>query len=274
MTQIMKAKWMIGTGVALLMSCFLFSSCGGDDEGTEPEPSGPKPLEIAIDPAITHQEMVGFGGALTWYSNWMTSNSKKTEIADLIFNDLGIDIIRFKNWYYPDGYPAVKTTTAMSDDGSKIAWDATNELYTLAKARNPNVKVLLSSWGPPSSLKSNDLTRNGTLKKEGDLFMYDEFATYWGDVLDNIPFNPDYISIQNEPTFVTDGWTTCLWGAAESLSVPDYNIAFDKVHDKIKNRTNPPVMIGPESQDVPTFAAFAKRVEKQSSLWNVRLSPL
>lgn len=260
----MNEKWMIGTAALMLISCFLISSCGGDDENPEPEPTGPKAVEITIDPAVTHQEMVGFGGALTWYSPWMTNSSKKTEIADLIFDDLGIDIIRFKNWYYPDGYPTVKTTTAMSDDGSKSHWDATNELYTLAKARNTNVKVLLSSWGPPGALKSNGQTREGTLAKDANGFVYDAFADYWGDVFDNLPFNPDYLSIQNEPTFLNSGWTTCQWGAAESPTLPDYHIAFDKVWDKIKNRTSPPVMIGPESQDVPTFAAFANVLKNKA----------
>jgi glucuronoarabinoxylan endo-1,4-beta-xylanase len=259
MKQTMKKKWMIGIRVLVLMSFLLITSCGGDDN-TEPEPNPPvsNATAITIDPAVTYQEMVGFGGALTWYCTWMTNNASKTQIADLLFSDLGIDIIRFKNWYYPDNYPTVKTTTTMSDDGSKAHWDATNELYTLAKSRNPNVKILLSSWGPPAALKSNDNTRQGTLDKdENGNFVYDAYADYWGDVFDNLPFNPDYLSIQNEPTYINSGWTTCQWAAAESASLPDYHIAFDKVWDKIKDRTNPPVMIGPESQDVPTFAAFA-----------------
>jgi glucuronoarabinoxylan endo-1,4-beta-xylanase len=267
MKQTMKEKWMIGTSALLLMSCVLISSCGGDDENSEPEPEppGPKATVLTIDPAVTHQEMVGFGGALTWYSNWVTNNSKKTEIADLIFDDLGIDIIRFKNWYYPDDYPTVKSTAVMNDDGSKNGWDATNELYTMAKSRNPNVKILLSSWGPPAALKSNNQTREGTLAKDEEgKFVYDAYADYWGDVFDNLPFNPDYLSIQNEPTYLNSGWTTCQWGAAESFALPDYNIAFDKVWDKIKNRANPPVMIGPESQDVPTFAAFANILKNKA----------
>lgn len=241
------------------LSILILFSCGGDDEEKDPEPipSDPKTITITINPASVKQKMIGFGGALTWYSNWMTSSSKKKEIADLIFSDLGADIIRFKNWYYPDGYPAVTTTETMTDDNSKVLWGVTNELYDLAKDRNPNVKILLSSWGPPPSLKSNNNTRAGTLKKAGSNFMYDEFADYWQAVLDHVPFDPDYISIQNEPTFLNTGWTTCQWAATESASLPDYHIAFDKVYNKIKDRSHVPVMIGPESQDVPTFASFA-----------------
>ncbi len=134
----------------------------------------------------------------------------------------------------------------------------------MAKTRNPNVKILFSSWGPPAALKSNGQTREGTLAKDENGFVYDAYADYWGDVFDNLPFNPDYLSIQNEPTYLNSGWTTCQWGAAESPTLPDYHIAFDKVWDKIKNRTNPPVMIGPESQDVPTFSAFANVLKNKA----------
>src|SRR5687767_15956663 len=88
-------------------------SCGSDDEkDATPTPPEPEGLKITIDPAVTYQEMVGFGGALTWYSERVLTSSKKDEILNLIFKDLGADIIRFKNCYYPDNYPTVTTTTS------------------------------------------------------------------------------------------------------------------------------------------------------------------
>ncbi|HOX82170.1 MAG TPA: glycoside hydrolase family 30 beta sandwich domain-containing protein [Chryseolinea sp.] len=246
--------------VLFIVSLF---SCGGDPEPTPPPPPPPPVVAgntITVNPADLKQEMVGFGGALTWYCNWVTNNNKKQEIADLMFDDLGIDIIRFKNWYYPGNYPTNKSTADMPDvdnDYAKSHWDATNELYDLAMARNPNIKILLSSWGPPTVLKSNSKLQEGTLKKDGSGYMYDEFADYWVDVLDNVPFDPDYISIQNEPTFSTSGWTTCKWEINETASLAGYNTAFNKVYDKIKDRTHVPVMLGPESQDVSTFVSFA-----------------
>ncbi len=247
-----------------LASFLLFSglliSCSSNSD-TDPKPSGPpnSSFTITVNPGNTHQQMVGFGGALTWYSNWMTNSSNKNEIADLIFDDLGIDIIRFKTWYYPDNYPDYTGTANMSDDNSKLHWDATNELYEMAKSRNPDVKILLSSWGPPAGLKSNNSSRQGTLKKDENFnFMYDAYADYWEHTFEHLPFNPDYLSIQNEPTYVNANWTTCQWNFNSlNSNLPDYNIAFDKVYDKIKDRENPPVMIGPESQDVPTYAPFA-----------------
>ncbi|HEY3406150.1 MAG TPA: glycoside hydrolase family 30 beta sandwich domain-containing protein [Ohtaekwangia sp.] len=245
----------------------IFTSCGsdgGDDPEPEPEPE-PEGTTITVNPTDIKQEMVGFGGALTWYSTWMTGNNKKEEIADLVFDDLGIDIIRFKTWYYPDNYPTNKSIDVMGNtadnDYAKSHWDATNELYEMAMDRNPDIKILLSSWGPPISLKDNGNLKEGTLKKDGSAFMYDAFATYWEDILDNVPFDPDYISIQNEPTYSNAGWTTCKWAASETSTLPSYMTAFDKVYDKVKIRTHKPIMLGPESQDISTFVSFANALK-------------
>jgi O-glycosyl hydrolase len=244
-----------------------FSSCGGGDtpEPTPPPTAKSDSVAITVKTDILKQEMIGFGGALTWYSPWVTDNNKVQEIADLMFKDLGIDIVRFKNWYYPNNYPTNKTTTDMPDDNAKAHWDATNKLYEFAKARNPNIKVLLSSWGPPKNLKSNNKLQEGTLMKDGSGFMYNAFADYWNDVLDHVPFNPDYISIQNEPTFATPGWTTCQWAAVETASLPGYNTAFNKVYERIKSRPYVPLMIGPESQDIPNFVSFANVLKDNPS---------
>jgi glucuronoarabinoxylan endo-1,4-beta-xylanase len=243
----------------LMLSVVLSVSCGGDGEGDPtPPPPDPESQKVTITPSTLYQEMVGFGGALTWYSDRVINSTKKNEISDLIFKDLGTDIVRLKTWYYPDNYPTVKTTTSMSDDNSKAMWDVTNQLHQLAKARNPDIKILLSSWGPPAGLKSNNSSRQGTLKKDGANYLYDAYAEYWENLLNNLPFNPEYISIQNEPTYINAGWTTCQWSATETANLPGYSVALDKVFEKIQARANRPIIIGPESQDVPTFAAFAE----------------
>src|SRR5688572_26728531 len=67
----------------------LTASCGSDDEkDATPIPPEPEAVKITIDPAVTYQEMVGFGGALTWYSERILSSSKKNEIKHLIFGEL------------------------------------------------------------------------------------------------------------------------------------------------------------------------------------------
>lgn len=243
----------------LMVFSILTLSCENDEQTVNPGPS--EFVKITIDPSITYQEMVGFGGALTWYSDRILSSNKKNEITNLIFNDLGVDIIRFKNCYYPDNYPAVISTVSMTDDNSKALWDVTNQLHQLAKEQNPDVKILLSSWGPPAGLKSNNSSRQGTLKKEGDNFMYDAYATYWENLLNNLPFNPEYISIQNEPSYINPGWTTCEWSATETSTLPGYNIAVDKVYEKIQSRLSKPIIIGPESPNTKSYANFVEALK-------------
>jgi O-glycosyl hydrolase len=248
-------------GLLVMAFSLMMLSCGSDDEQAVNPPDNSDTIKITVDPSITYQEVAGFGGALTWYSDLILSSSKKNEITNLIFNDLGADIFRFKNCYYPDNYPTTTSTSSMSDDNSKLLWDVTNQLQQLAKAQNPDVKILLSSWGPPAGLKNNNSSRQGTLKKDGDNFMYDAYATYWEDLLNNLPFNPEYISIQNEPSFINPGWTTCEWSATETSTLPGYNIAVDKVYEKIQARSNKPIIVGPESPNTTSFASFAEALK-------------
>ena len=90
--------WLRSSSVFAITSILFLFACGGDGGESDPKPE-PEPVvtTITINPASVKQEMIGFGGALTWYSDWVTANDKKEEIADLIFSDLGIDIIRLKN---------------------------------------------------------------------------------------------------------------------------------------------------------------------------------
>ena len=249
-------------GLTLIMSV----NCG---ENNDPNPDPPEPElpKVILDPTIKNQEMIGFGGALTWYCDRVTSSSKKDEIIDLIVNDLEADIVRLKNWYYPIDYPENKSTDQMEVSWFKQHFDATNELFTLLKNEEPNINILLSSWGPPSGLKSNEELQEGTLKKVDDNFIYDEYATYWEDILDNISFNPDLLSIQNEPSYTNPGWETCEWRPSETIDFPGYDVAFDKIYNIIKDRTNPPLMIGPESANLGnssfgnTFGAFTDAIK-------------
>ena len=252
-----------------IMAIFLANCTNNEDpDGNnipDPDPDPDTSIIITVDPATSYQEMIGFGGALTWYCDRVTSSSKKGEILDLMVNDLGADIIRLKNWYYPLNYPTNKVPDQMepTKEWFKQHFDATDELYELIKSRNQNTKILFSSWGPPSALKSNSNLNEGTLKKEDGKFVYGQFATYWEDVLDNISFNPDYISIQNEPNYVNAGWETCEWAAFETFNLPGYENALDTIYEKIKDRSNLPVIIAPESANLSTnsFQGFADRIK-------------
>ena len=229
------------------------------------------------DASRFHQTMAGFGGALTWHCDRITRSSHKKEIAQLLFEDLGSDIIRLKNWYYPQNYPQNKGTDAFHVDWFKPHFEATRELYELAKGFNPEIEILLSSWGPPVSLKNNNKLEEGTLKKNpSGNFMYEEFAQYMEDVLDHVGFNPDYLSVQNEPGYENAGWTTCGWRPEETSSYPSYAKGMDMVYDKIKTRQYTPKLIGPETENIGnalwnsaqnTFGSMAETVKDKEYIY-------
>ena len=255
------------------ISLLLLSSCKDKIDEVEDTPIPQNEFKITIDKNITYQEMIGFGGGLTWYCDRVTSSPKKDEITDLFFNDLGADIIRLKNWYYPSNYPTNKSPDVMEPNWFGNHFDATNELYDIAKTKNPDIKVLLSSWSPPRALKSNDKLNEGELKKNTDgSFMYEEFGQYWVDILDNIAFTPEYLSIQNEPSYTNSGWETCAWRATEMGNFGGYDQGFNMVYEKIKNRPNVPILIGPESANISTgnnsttFYEFADAIKDRSYL--------
>lgn len=259
----------------ILCFVFIFSACSKDSPTSPEEPEGPKeqPVSeaeataITINPNQTHQTMIGFGGAITWNSPRIVNSNRKSEIIDKIVSDLGVDMVRLKNWYYPVDYPENKTTNQMEVSWFKDNFVATNEIFDLLKSKNSKIKILFSSWGPSSALKNNNHLNSGTLKKKNGEFIYDEYVTYWEEVMDHILFMPDYVSIQNEPTFEAT-WESCKFLQTETDEFPSYEIAFNKVAKIMNALPNPPVMIGPESPNLDywNFDLFADELKDNSNL--------
>jgi len=269
-SDFMKRLTVFAISAGLILLC---QSCGETGGPDEPD-NIPVIINAVIDPSVTYQEMIGFGGSLTWYSDRITSSPQKNQICQLLFEDLGTDIIRFKNNYYPMGYPGVKSPATMESSSIKTLWNVTGDLYAIARQLNPDIQTLVSSWTPPSALKSNNYLREGTLKNENGVFMYEAFGEYWNDLLDNLQFNPDYISIQNEPGWITPDWETCEWRPTETTEFPGYDAAFDAVYSKISTRTNRPKMIGPEAENIGyssklggnTFALYSAPLKNKQHL--------
>lgn len=187
---------------------------------------------VTINTGTTYQTLDGFGAACAWYGEWLTGNSSKSAIYDLLFKN-NLDFIRFRNTYGSRG------------SGTFCPYEA--ELVTQGKSRNPNLKVLLCSWSPPSDLKNGTLN-GGTLAKVNGAFNYSGFGTYWHDSLVGYQgkgFTPDYISIQNEPDYTNSGWETCRLDTAEGTNA-SYSKALAAVVSSISSISPKPKIVGPE----------------------------
>jgi O-glycosyl hydrolase len=209
---------------------------------------------ISPDPSIRHQTMEGIGGALTWYSDRMLASPHRDELEEMIFDDLGLDIIRLKNWYFPTNYPASKSPASIpSSNGFRGNFNNTKRFYDMAKANGRNISVLLSSWSPPVNLKTNnDLQNGGTLKKVGGQYVYADLAQYWVDLLDNTSWTPDFLSFQNEPGWVA-AHETCDFAPTQTATLAGYAEALDAIHNRIRTRPQVPVLVGPESESMTEF---------------------
>ena len=190
--------------------------------GPAPEPPPPPDPCAAglIDVYMRHQTMEGFGAAGSWYEDWLTNHPLKSELYDILFGELGLDIYRVRNCYDQDYYEDYMLRT------SEIITEGELSL-------GRPIKVMMSSWSPPAYLKDNNDTVGGTLRKDpcdGE-FMYEEFAKWWYDSLvewSSHDVNATYLNIQNEPDYV-GSWDTCLFLPTETEDAAGYNLAFEAV---------------------------------------------
>ncbi len=197
---------------------------------------------VNLLPDESYQTVTGFGASLAFYENWLTAHPKKAEIYDVIFRELSLDILRVRNTF----------------DYENTMIGRVKEFYEAArKSLGKPIDVMVTSWGPPAYLKSNNSVSNGgTLKYSGSggrvTFRYDEFARWWSRSLDNYISNgifPAYISIQNEPDWKAS-YESCLLKPSETITATDtvagYNKALAAVYDTLAKRSVRPRILGPE----------------------------
>ncbi|HYO96581.1 MAG TPA: carbohydrate binding domain-containing protein [Polyangiaceae bacterium] len=220
-------------------------------------------VTVTLAPSERHQTLEGFGAAVAWYQERLTAHSKKAALYPILFEELGLDILRFRNRYQ------------RTDESSSLAPEV--EILAAAESslgRAP--KLLLSSWSPPAAIKANqddDCTaaqataKTCTLRKVNGQFDYEGFADYWATSLaeyEKQGIAPTWISIQNEPDFPPSGWEGCVFSPAESADYPGYNRALEMVHARLAALSPAPLLLGPETlgihyNRVPSFLAPLNR---------------
>jgi glucuronoarabinoxylan endo-1,4-beta-xylanase len=218
----------------------IVSACGDDTAGLRPGggdrgPAATPDVTVSIDTTARAQTMVGFGASLAFYVNWLTDHPSKDAIYDLIFRDLGLDVLRVGNWL------------------QSSATDApTAEVVARAAASlGAPPKLLMSSWSPPAAMKSNNDTSNGgTLIQQNGAYAYDQLGAWWASslaVYAAAGVHPDFISMQNEPDF-TASWQSCRFAATETATRAGYGPALAATAAALAAQGTAPApqLLGPE----------------------------
>ena len=155
-----------------------------------------------MDPSLTKQKVLGFGGGSVYYQNWITALGSQTQEAlyDTAFTGLNLSLLRVGNW--------LQDTTANLDNDKTIVQAGKSRLGN-------HMKVLMSSWSAPGYLKPSGsvngsdanadtllATLNSSSTDKYGSYAYGDFAHWWKASFRKYAeagIAPDYISFQNEP---------------------------------------------------------------------------
>ena len=189
---------------------------------------------VYVDDSITYQPIEGFGAAFTDTAGYNLQEVATTAAHDEAVNNLftrngngiGLSFMRIPmaasdlalSVYSYDDQPAGLSDPTLAN--FSIAHDQKDiiPLILQAKALNPDLKLMANPWSPPGWMKSNDSMINGGTLLPAD---YQPFADYFVHFLQayqaaGIPI--DYVSIQNEPTYV-EGYPSLDLQAPDATTV-------------------------------------------------------
>lgn len=208
-----------------------------------------------------YQQLEGFGGAAVYECPDLTTHTKREEIYDLLFQELGIEILRIRNCY---GY-----------DSSSV--NATKTIIAEARepGRNPNLKLELVPWSPPGYLKSSGSHNGGTLAGGPSAYVYDDYADWWyGSLVEwasgTNGIVPDFISIQNEPDWEAT-YDSCIFNPTEDTNAAGYDQAFEAVYNELYAQMGPnmPEMWAPCTMGFGNSVAYIEALDDIGQLDNV-----
>ncbi|HEY0306755.1 MAG TPA: Ig-like domain repeat protein [Acidobacteriaceae bacterium] len=236
--------------------------------------SAPPPSSINAHASFTfntpNQVISGFGAAEAFYLNYLDQHPNKSAIYKALFDPstgLGLTYLRIQNLYRG-------SSASGFDVDTPLVVNAANA------AHGTPLTLLMSSWSPPASLKSNSSTSGcissggvctgtpGTLALANGSYDYAGFANYWLNSLSAYAAQgvvPAYISIQNEPDF-TATYDGCRFNPTEATyngtNYASYASAFDAVYQKLQTISAPPKMVGPETLSSSTsFLNIAAQIK-------------
>ena len=177
---------------------------------------------VVIDPATTHQEVLGFGASFTDSACYLLnqlSHSTREQLLREVFHPeengfsvcrtcLGSSDYATKMYSFDEGEP--------DPDMRRFSLDHDKEyilpILRQARAVNPNLFLLGSPWSPPGWMKAGGSMLGGSMRKAN----FAAYAKYFVKALQGYAAEGaalNAVTVQNETDTEQDGrMPACLWG--------------------------------------------------------------
>eukprot|EP00586_Coscinodiscus_wailesii_P004975 CAMPEP_0172486732 /NCGR_PEP_ID=MMETSP1066-20121228/15431_1 /TAXON_ID=671091 /ORGANISM="Coscinodiscus wailesii, Strain CCMP2513" /LENGTH=719 /DNA_ID=CAMNT_0013252871 /DNA_START=67 /DNA_END=2226 /DNA_ORIENTATION=- len=203
------------------------------------------------------QVMEGFGATVAFGITRLLNNKHVDVLANLLFKDLNLDILRIRNYYLADD----------SDEGITYETEISNTIKVIQlgeKTLGRSLLTLLTSWTPPSSLKNNKAPNGGTISYDPTNIMdyhYQQYGTWWTESLihyQSLGVYPEYLSIQTEPNNDTQDHPSMKLDPYQEKAngIAGYNMAIEAAIQAMHlddNVTDVPKFIGPETSNFEEY---------------------
>jgi len=227
---------------------------------------------VVVDTQVLHQMLVGFGATVAYGEDEITSHPQKDALADTLFAQLGLDVLRLRDRFEHSG-----------DDNLSIS-KRLLDAATASLGHKPT--LFMTSWSPPPALKANnDVQCSGnadtctlTRTAAGD-FDYAGFASFIRRSLDayaTAGIVPDYFGIQNNPNWLptaaelgeacrflpTEGSVTVpVKGVNTTVRYPGFDKAQAATVQALAGLDALPRILAPETSDFASMADYVPNLD-------------
>ncbi len=178
---------------------------------------------IVLNPKVTYQTHIGFGGAFTEaaaYTFAELSVDQQHEVIEKYFSKEGLNYTMGRTAIHSSDFALENYTYVAEGDESLKTFDLSREdrwvipMIKKAMAYQKKLKLLASPWSPPAWMKTNqDMNHGGSLLSKYHQTWANYFVKYLSEMkLRGIPFWA--VTIQNEPQAVQT-WDSCIYSAEE-----------------------------------------------------------
>ena len=192
---------------------------------------------ITINPNVTYQSVIGFGGSMTDASAFNIWNSpSRSSIMNNLFGSSGISLSFLRQ---PIGAADFSTSFYSLDDGSadpslshfNITHDQSYLLPLLqqAKSLNPQLTLMATPWSAPGWMKTSGSMVGGSLTS-GDESVFAQYLTKFVQAYGSQGIPISYLTVANEPQFSPASYPGMLMSASQEITIindlaPDLNSA-------------------------------------------------